>query len=205
MNNQTLAIYDNDLIWAIADTICSYLPNCDRESFAKQFQRTKATGRGVKATLIWAEIASWFLTDPTYGVVHYYPEASKEIEKVSSLFEKFQNGEDISESHWELAAEAARNAAGVYSNDRTKIKEVKAPLKIKSAMCACIAAFSMMPSKQQESLRSFGEAVTDQYTALTAAFDAAFEAGGEERSGQAAIACSDKFLYLIWQIVYSTC
>lgn len=202
MSNQTLAIYDNDLIWAIADTICSYLPNSNKESFAKQFQRTKATGIGDKAALIWTEIAIWFLIDPTYGVVHYCPEASKEIEKVASLFKKFQSGEDISESKWELAAEEARKAASLnvcFGTDNQQACQ-----KFKSAMCACIAAFSMMPSKQGECLRSFGEAVTDHYTALTAAFDAAFEAGGEERSGQAASACSDKFLYLIWQIVYST-
>jgi len=200
MNSQPVAIYDHDLIWAIADTIHSYLPNSDKASFAKQFQRTKATGRGIKATLIWAEIARWMLMDSTYGVINYYPDASKEIEKVGNLFASFQNDEAISEGQWEDAAEEARDTADVDLDT----KEQNAAQKIKSAMCACIAAFSMMPTKQQESLRSYGEAVTDQYTALTAAFDAAFVAGGEELASRMAIACSDKFLFLIWQMVYAT-
>lgn len=198
MSDQASTSQDAPVTSAISECICSYLPESETENFSKQFGLAVSVYQGTDVSLVWSNLVLWLLIDSTYGVVRYNLKHTKEIEQVASLFRRFLNYIKLSEAEWESAAAEARLAAVAP----VSAKANNASQKFKAAMCACLAAYTMVLSRRKEALRTFGEDGSGHYTTVYAALEAALEAGGQDWANHAASATRDKFFDLIWEAVY---
>lgn len=194
-----IILQDSVVLSAISKMICECLPEGEASNFSRQFELAVSICPNINISLIWSKLALWLLIDSTYGTIRYNSQGAEAIARVARLCEQFNAGINPSAEDWVLAAEEARIVAVALVDDKSK----EADRKFKAAICACLAAQTMILAKRQEDLQKFGEDGVGHSSTLFAAIEAAFEAGGEEWASQVAIAIRDKFFELMWNSTYS--
>lgn len=187
---------DKLVLTGVADAIYECLCESESLNFQEHFQLALLISKDTDLSNVWSQLALWILVDPVYGVVFYDSQNKDIIRQVANLYERFIDGEIISDTNWASIAEQTRQVATDFSVGRSS-KEFFA------AMSASIAASAMTQQQRFEDLKTFGEQGVAHQTVIFTALDAAFEAKGQIWKEQVANTVKNKFFQLIWDSVHS--
>ena len=96
----------------LEDRIFEGLPNSQAKEFPLQF--VMAISLAADLSLVWPRFAIWRLTDETHGVAQYANDTTRPcILRIAELYEQVVQGQDVAQSEFREAADAAEEAGAV--------------------------------------------------------------------------------------------
>lgn len=192
MDNLIFATSGRTVLTEVGNGIQRYLPETEAAHMPEQMQLAFLMAQEADLSNTWPQLAQWIVCDSVYGVGQYAQEHQEIIRQIATLFQRFINGERISDSDWMSAAELAY----LTSWERVDIPNYTA---YEAMYCASKCAETMSQQRREENFLCFDDDKFSHRVVVSLLQVTACNARGEAWASQTIIALRNELFKLIWQ------